>query len=120
VKYAASHADEYRNRRELVDARNEADALAYQVETTLNENRSKLPEADARRLEEAIAQVRQALAGEDVARIKRETEQLQHASHAMAQALYQQSQSAGQASGRPSSSTSGGPDVKEGEVVDAE
>ncbi len=116
VRDASSHADEDRKRRELVDARNEADALAYQVEKTLAENRSKLSEADARRLDEAIAEVRQASGTEDVARIKRASEQLQHASHAMAQVLYQASQSGGQASGGGASQ---GAEVKEGEVVDA-
>jgi molecular chaperone DnaK len=115
VKDAASHADEDRQRRELVDARNQADALAYQVEKTLGENRSKLAEPDARRLEEAIAEVREAAGTEDVARITRATEQLQHASHAMAQALYQRSQAGGQAGGGSRAA-----DVNEGEVVDAE
>ena len=117
VRDAASHADEDKKRRELIDARNQADALAYQVEKTVGENRSKLSEADGRRLDNAIAEARQAAGTEDVERIKRATEQLQQASHAMAQALYQQAQPGGQASG------GGGPqgaDVKEGEVVDAE
>jgi molecular chaperone DnaK len=117
VRDAASHAEEDRKRRELVDARNEADALAYQVEKTVGENRSKLSEADARRLDEAIAEARQSAASEDVARIKRATEQLQHASHAMAQVLYQQAQPGG-ASGRGAAAQ--GADVREGEVVDAE
>jgi molecular chaperone DnaK len=116
VRDASSHVDEDRQRRELVDARNEADALAYQVEKTLGENRAKLGDADARRLDEAVAEARQAAGAEDVARIKRATEQLQHASHAMAQALYQQTQSGGEA---PGGGARGG-DVKEGEVVDAE
>ncbi len=117
VKDARAHAAEDQQRRELIDARNQADALAYQVEKTLNENRAKLSEADARRLAEAIGEVRLASGAQDVARIKRASEELQHASHAMAQVLYQQSQSGGQASGGGASQ---GADVKEGEVVDAE
>ena len=117
VRDAASHADEDKKRRELVDARNQADALAYQVEKTLGENRSKLSDADARRLDEAVAEARRATGTEDVERIKRATEQLQHASHAIAQALYQQAQPGGEGAGTGASQ---GEDVKEGEVVDAE
>jgi molecular chaperone DnaK len=112
VRDASSHADEDRKRRELVDARNNADALAYQVEKTVNENRGKLGAADAQRIEQAVNDVRQAVAGDDLSRIRQATEALQHASHAMAQTLYQ-----GQPSGQPAG---GHADVKEGEVVDAE
>jgi molecular chaperone DnaK len=114
VRDAESHSDDDRRRRELVDARNEADALAYQVDRTLGENRSRMAEADVRRVDEAVAEVRQAVGAEDVARIKRAMEQLQHASHAMAQVLYQQSQP-----GQPSGTGGTHADVQEGEVVDA-
>jgi molecular chaperone DnaK len=116
VRDASSHAEEDRRRRELVDARNEADALAYQVEKTLGEHRAKLPPADARRLDEAVAEARQAAGTEDAARIRRAIEHLQHASHAMASVLYQQAQPGGPAAGGGSQSA----DVREGEVVDAE
>jgi len=115
VRDATAHAEEDRKRRELADARNEADSLAYQVEKTIGENRAKLADADARRIDEAIGEVKQAVGTEDVPRIRRATEQLQHASHAMAQALYQQAQA-----GAGSGSAAPGTDVKEGEVVDAE
>jgi molecular chaperone DnaK len=114
VKDASAHADEDRARRDLVDARNAGEALAYQVEKTLNENRPKLGVADAQRVEQAVSEVRQAVAGEDAARIRQATEALQHASHAMAQAFYQ-----GQAS-NPSAAAGEGAEVKDGEVVDAE
>jgi molecular chaperone DnaK len=116
VRDAASHADEDRKRRELVDARNQADALAYQVEKALGEHRSKVGEPDARRLDEAIAEVRQAVGTEDVPRIQRATGQLQHASHAMAELLYQQQaqSTSGQRGGASPSA-----DVRDGEVVDA-
>jgi molecular chaperone DnaK len=117
VKDATSHADEDRKRRELVDARNQADALAHQVEKTLGEQRGALSAPDAQRIEAAVREVREAVAGEDLARITRASEQLQHAAHAMAETLYRRQSSNGGAQG-------GGPganaDVREGEVVDAE
>jgi molecular chaperone DnaK len=116
VKDAESHAVEDKSRRELIDARNQADALTYSVERTLNEHRGKLSAEDARRVENAVSDVREALKGEDLGAIKRMTEALQQASHAMAEQMYKQN--APGAGAGPSNQ--GGSHVKEGEVVDAE
>ena len=116
VRDAESHAAEDKSRRELIDARNQADALTYSVERTLNEQRGKLSAEDARRVENAISDVREALKGEDLGAIKRMTDALQQASHAMAEQMYKQTPpNAG--AGTPHQ---GGSDVKDGEVVDAE
>src|SRR5215213_8964350 len=74
--------------REVVEARNNADALAYSVEQTLAESRDKLPAADVSRIESALAAVRSATAGDDAGAIARASEELQRASHAMAETLY--------------------------------
>jgi molecular chaperone DnaK len=116
VRDAESHAAEDKSRRELIDARNQADALTYSVERTLNEQRGKLSAEDARRVENAISDVREALKGEDLGAIKRMTDALQQASHAMAEQMYKQNPpNAG-----PGTPHQGGSDVKDGEVVDAE
>jgi molecular chaperone DnaK len=114
VRDAESHAAEDKSRREVIDARNQADALAYAVERTLNEHRGKLSPEDARRVENAINDVREALKGEDLGAIKRMADALQQASHTMAAQMYQQN---APNTGAPSQ---GGPNVKDGEVVDAE
>ena len=117
VRDAESHAAEDETRRELIDTRNQADALTYSVERTLNENRGKLSPEEARRVENAIDDVREALKGENTAAIKRATDALQQASHAMAEQMYKQNQ------GGPTAGSSAGQgrsDIKEGEVVDAE
>src|SRR5690242_243152 len=88
VKDAASHAEDDKARRDLIDARNQADSLAYQVEKTVNENREKVAVGDLSAVESAIAEVRAAVPGEDLAAIKRATDALQHASHKLAEALY--------------------------------
>jgi molecular chaperone DnaK len=120
VREAEAHSDEDKRRREVIDARNQADALAYQVEKTLNENRGKLSGDDARRIEAAVSGLREAAKGDDVHVIRRATDDLQKASHAMAEALYRQSK--GQpGSGAPNAGgqrASGG--VREGEVVEGE
>jgi molecular chaperone DnaK len=117
VADAESHAAEDKARRELIDTRNQGDALAYSVERTLNEHRGKLSPDEARRVENAISDLREALKNEDVAAIKRMTEALQQASHAMAEQMYKQNQSA---TGGDAGSQHQGSHVKEGEVVDAE
>ncbi len=114
VADAESHAAEDKTRRELIDARNQADALTYSVERTLNEHRGMLSPEDARRVENAISDVREALKGEDLGAIKRMTDALQQASHAMAEQMYKQKENA------PGPAPSGAPDVQDGEVIDAE
>ena len=118
VKEAQSHASDDQARRDLIDARNQADSLAYQVEKTVNDNREKVAVGDLSRIEAAIAEVRKVAQGEDVAAIKKATEDLQRAAHAMAEQLYKGSQGS---QGPQSPQGSPGSDaVKEGEVVDAE
>jgi molecular chaperone DnaK len=116
VKDAEAHAAEDKGRREVIDARNSADALAYSVEKTVNENRDRLPAADVARVEAAIAAVREAVKGDALDAIRRTSDELQKASHAMAEQLYQNAQT--NAAGAASHTTTGD-DVKEGEVVDA-
>jgi molecular chaperone DnaK len=115
VKDAESHAADDRTRRELIDARNSADALAYATEKTVHENRDRMPAGDVARVESVIASVREAVKGEDLDVIRRATEELQKASHALAEGLYTQQAAGAGAHGASAPHE----DVKEGEVVDA-
>jgi len=117
VKEAQSHASEDQARRDLIDARNQADSLAYQVEKTVNENRGKVAAGDLSTVESAIAELRRVAQGDDVAAIRQATDALQQASHAIAEALYKGSQGS---EGSHGSQGSQGSNVKDGEVVDAE
>jgi molecular chaperone DnaK len=116
VKDAEAHAAEDKTRRELIDARNQADSLAYSVEKTVNENRDRLPAVDVGEVESAIAQVRDAAKGDDLDAIRRATEALQKRSHGIAEQLYKQSQANAE---HASASQAKDNDVREGEVVDA-
>jgi molecular chaperone DnaK len=116
VKEAEAHAAEDRARREAIEARNQADALIYQVEKTFTEHRDRLEAGVAHRVETALEAARQAVKGDDTDAIRRAASELQAASHAMAQALYQAS--AGRPGAAGSSDRPEG-EVKEGEVVDA-
>jgi len=120
VKEAQSHASEDQARRDLIDARNQADSLAYQVEKTVNENRGKVAAGDLSTVESAIAELRRVAQGDDVAAIRQATEALQRASHAIAEALYKGSQGSEGSRGSEGSQGSAGSNVKDGEVVDAE
>jgi molecular chaperone DnaK len=117
VKDAEAHAAEDKTRRDVIDARNQADALAYSVEKTVNENRDRLPAADVSQVESAIAAAREAAKGEDLDAIRTATEALQKVSHGVAEQLYQQSQA--NAANAAGSRNTKDDDVKEGEVVDA-
>jgi molecular chaperone DnaK len=118
VADAESHAADDKARRELIDARNQGDALAYSVERTLNDQRGKLSADEVSRIETAINQLREVLKADETAAIKRATDALQQASHAMAEQMYKQSQgTTGDRTGPAHGSSS---NVKEGEVVEAE
>jgi len=89
-KEAESHAEEDKKLRILVDKRNQADALVYQVEHTLKEHGDKLGADDRASIEKAIGEVREALKADDPAHIERAVEALNQASHSLAKMLYQQ------------------------------
>jgi len=114
VKDAEAHAADDQSRREAIEARNQADALIYQVEKTFTENKAKLGMADLNRIESALETAKQAVKGDDVEAIRRATTELQQASHAMAEALYKSGASTNQAATEGAAD-----DVKDGEVVDA-
>jgi len=121
VKDAELHADDDRRKKDLVDARNAADGLIYNTDKTLAEHGDKIDSGTRAEVERAVEDLKRAVAGENVDEIKRLTETLTHAAHALAQSVYQQP---GPANGQPGApgnagpsgaSTSGGDDV-----VDAE
>ena len=123
IRNAEAHADEARKLRDTVDAKNNAETLAYQTERSLKEHRDKLDESEASTIDGRIMELRQALEGDDVGEIKAKTEALQEASHKLAEAVYAQATAQAQASGGDNGATT--PDdevVEEGEyeVVDEE
>jgi molecular chaperone DnaK len=119
IRDAESHRDEAHKLRELVDARNNAESLAYQIEKSLNENREKLESSVAGTVEGRIMELRGVLESSDVSDIKAKTDALQEAWTEAAQALYAQA-SASQAQPNGSTSTSDDEVVEDAEyeVVD--
>jgi molecular chaperone DnaK len=96
VKEAERHATEDRRRREVVEARNQADTLIYQVEKSLRELGERVPQTDRSRIETQVSDLRQAISGDDLGRIRQLTEALQQMMHSLSQQAYAaQSQSSG-------------------------
>jgi molecular chaperone DnaK len=122
VTEAESHAGEARQLREVADAKNHAESLAYQTERSLKEHRDKLEEADAATIEGRVMELKQALEGSDVADIRAKTEALQEASHKLAEAVYAQAtaQAASQPSGDGGASEDEVVEEAEYEVIDEE
>ncbi len=109
VKNAEAHAEEAHRLRELADARNHAETLAYQTEKSLAEHREKLDESDASTIEGRIMELRGALDSSDVAEIRAKTDALQEAAAKLAEALYAQATAA---------SSDGAPPVSDDEVIE--
>jgi molecular chaperone DnaK len=124
VSDAESHADEAHKLRELADARNMAEQLAYQTERSLSEHRDKLDESDASTIEGRIMELKGVLESSDVNEIREKTNELQQASQKLAEAVYAQAtaQQAQSATGGNGAESSDDEVVEEGdyEVIDEE
>src|SRR5512145_2654582 len=99
VKEAESHAAEDTRRKQDIETRNQADSLVYSTERTLAEHGSKLAEADRKAVDEALAEAKEALKGDDVNRITQAQEKLTRASHKLAEVMYASPQAGGAAPG---------------------
>jgi molecular chaperone DnaK len=100
VEESRRHASEDQRRKELVETRNQADSMVYQMEKLLREMGDKVAAADRSAIEGKIAEVKKVMQGDDVSRIRNAMEELQQASYAMSQQMYEQQQ-AQAASGSP-------------------
>jgi len=111
VREAEQHAAEDKRRRELIETRNQADALIYSTERNLKEHGSRLNDADRGAIEDAIGALRTAMAGDDAGQIRQRSEALSQAAMRLGEAARR----AGQEDARPA-----GADGGDERVVDAE
>ncbi len=114
VKDAEAHAEEDAKIREEAEIRNGADSLVYQTEKLVREQGDKLDDAEKTAVEEALVELKTAMAGEDLEAIKDGTEKLMTASQTVSTKLYEQAA----AEADPNAATGGAQD--DDEVVDAE
>jgi molecular chaperone DnaK len=117
VKDAQLNASEDQKKRELVEAKNAADALIYSVEKSLDELGQQLDTQSRGQAESSVAELKQAMQTEDSLRIRQLTENLSHIAHAMSQAAYRQPHSNAQGRGHQQS---GHRPAQDDDVVDAD
>jgi molecular chaperone DnaK len=122
IKDAEAHAGEAHRLRELADAKNNAEALAYATEKSLKEHRESLDEAEASTIEGRVMELKTALDGDDLAEIRSKTEALQEASHKLAEAVYAQATAAQATSSGGGNGAEPSDDevIEDAEVVDEE
>ena len=127
---AESHAEEDKKKLAEIEARNLLDNRVYQVEKLIADNREKLSESDTKPVEEALSGAKSALSGGILDQITSATQNLERASHKLAEVLYQSGQATGAQAGAPGSSDGasgaaggakpGSSSAPPGEVIDAE
>ncbi len=116
VKDAEAHAEEDKKRKEVVEARNQAEGLAHATEKSLMEHGDKISADEKKAIEEAVKDLREVAAGEDADRIREKIEHLSQVSMKLGEAVYKATQEQAQAE-QPTSSSS---ESKKEDVVDAE
>ena len=116
------HSAEDQQRKNLVEARNEADSLAYQMEKLTKESGDKMSASDRSALEAKISDLRRVMEGDDVARIREVIEELKQASYAVSQQMYGQQQPDGGPQAAGTSYAAGGQTsgTADDDVVDGE
>ncbi len=124
VTEAEAHSTEDKKRREVIDAKNQADQMIYSMEKLLRENAAKIPEAEAASVKVEIEATKKAIETENLDKIKSALENLNRASHKLTEVLYKnvgpqpEPQAAGpQPQGAPGSGNGADAD---GDVIDAE
>ncbi|MBI1775087.1 MAG: molecular chaperone DnaK [Proteobacteria bacterium] len=123
VKDAETHAAEDKKRRELIEARNHADAMVHSTEKNLAEHGGKVGAAEKKAIEDAIAQLKTAKDGDDAAQIKAKTEALAQASMKLGEAIYKAQQEGGGAAASGAAAGAGAgesPGAGGDKVVDAD
>jgi len=120
-KEAEAHAAEDAKYRQEIEVKNRADSLVYTTERTLREHGDKVSAEDRQSIESALNAAREALKSDDLDRIKRAEEDLQKASHKLAEVMYREAQAKAQSPGAPGGAGDAGQaGGRKGDVVDAE
>ncbi len=123
VENAERYADEDRKRRELVDARNQADMFIYRIEKTIKEYGEKVDEEIRTSIESKLEELRQVKDGEDVDAIKNLMQEIEQESYAIAEQMYKDVSEDGDAAaegGGADEASAGASSAKDDDVIDAE
>ncbi len=120
IRDAEAHAEDDRKRREEAEIRNNADSLVYQMEKVLRDNADKVDDAEKATVEGPLAELKTALAGNDMDAIRAGHEKLMTASQAFSQKLYESAARDENAAGSSASGQTGGASSSDDDIVDAE
>jgi molecular chaperone DnaK len=120
VREAESHVEDDKRKRELVEARNQADSFVYSVEKNVKEFGDKIDAADKEKIEAAIGRVKTAMGGDDANAIRSAQDELTQASHKLAEAMYAKTAQQQAGPQADSSQKAGAEGKKDEDVVDAE
>ena len=121
IKDAELHAEDDKKKKELVEARNAADALMYSTEKSIKDLGDKVDSATKSQIEEITKRLKKAIEGEDIEEIRRVSDELTQSSHKLAEAMYQQaSQGAQQAEEGAEGEAKPEPSAPDEDVVDAD
>ncbi len=120
IRDAEAHAEDDRKRREEAEIRNNADSLVYQMEKVLRDNADKVDAAEKATVEAPLAELKTALAGNDMDVIRAAHEKLMAASQAFSQKLYENAARDENAAGTSASGQTGGGASNDDDIVDAE
>ena len=97
VKEAEEHSEEDKEKRELIDLRNQADQVVFQTEKTIKEHGDKVPEEDKKAIEDAVEELKKIKDEGTKDEIKAKMETPTQASHKLAEEMYKQTQAQQQA-----------------------
>ena len=111
VKDAEANAAADKEKREAVDAKNEADSLIYATEKSLKDLGDKVSGADKQKIEDAVAALKKALETDNTSDIKAKTEELKQASYKIAEEVYKQQAAQGGAGAQGASDAGAGADA---------
>ncbi|GAA1396842.1 molecular chaperone DnaK [Kitasatospora putterlickiae] len=118
MREAEQYAEEDHKRREAVETRNQAEQLVYSTEKFIADNADKLPADVKTEVETAIGELKEALKGEDIAKIREASEKVSTTAQKLGQALYANADAAGAAGAGAGAAGDAG--AKDDDVVDAE
>jgi len=120
VTDAEAHAGEDKARRETIEKKNQLDSLVYNGEQQLSEHGDKLGAEEKQAIEEALANAKQALEGDDAAALDAAGPRLEQSLHKLAEVLYKAQAEAGPAPGADAAGSPGAGSDDDGDVIDAE
>jgi molecular chaperone DnaK len=120
VEEAKKYEAEDKKRREIIDARNNADSLVYQTEKALRDLGEKVSSEERGKIEGKVSDLKTAAQGDDLGRIKKATDELQNMFYALSQQMYAQDQKQPEGGPQPGGPQTPPPGGSDGDVIDGE